>query len=452
MDKKTNLMRRILSLYKNHLFILFAIVVIGLSLRAHNLSTWPRLGATFDEYAWTWLGINLIKEKAPSSWSPHMQYKEYDRKYIVYQGAQFWVVKPYLEHPPVFGIIAGGFAVLRGADDMFQINLSLIRPFAVILGALSILLIYLLVREIYDKETAIFASLFYSIIPTIAIGSRLVQNENFFIPLYLLALFLIARFIKTKKKVLRNISALICGLLIVSKIPWIAGGLGIVAILFYNRLYKDGIFIALVVLVFFMGYLVYGYYFSWDLFVNLWKLQLERYDLTFNSFFALFTEPFLADRFMIDGWIYFGWISFFILLTKDLKKNIFVILGLLSYLAVFIFAIPNEEAHGWYRYPFYPFLAISLALFIKEYFNKNLLLTTTFFLFVILSLLELTWKNVFGFSFPVFRIFLFLCAISLLPLFFKNNRLNKVTSIINKFFFMIAIFLSIWAVLGYNEM
>jgi hypothetical protein len=295
------------------------------------------------------------------------------------------------------------------------------------------------------------ASLIYATVPTVVIGSRIVQNENFFIPFFLLSLFLINRFIKSKDTKYRNLAAVICGLLALSKVPWFAASLAIAAIFFYKQKYRDiGKFLFIVIPIF-LTFIAYGFYFNQEIFINLWKLQLGRYDLTFNSVFALFTEPYLADRYMIDGWIIFGWISFFLLLTKDFKQNFIVILGILAYLGIFIFAIPNEPGHGWYRYPFYPFLAISLALFIKEYFNKNLLLTFLFILLIGLSLLENSFKRQFGFSFKFFRLFLFTTCVALLPLFFKNKKIGKYSKLFN-FFMLIFLFgLNIWSVMEYAE-
>ena len=104
-----------------------------------------------------------------------------------------------------------------------------------------------------------------------------------------------------------------------------------------------------------------------------------------------------------------------------------VIFPFLAYFAIFVFAIPNTPGHGWYKYPFYPFLAISLAIFIKDHFNKNLLLTFIFILLVGLSLLNLTWTVKFGFSFIILRIFIILSGISLLPLFIKSSTRGEVS-------------------------
>ncbi len=425
------------------------ILLLGFVLRSHNLNTWPRLGATFDEYAWTWLGINLIQEGVPKSWSPHKEYN--NKQYVEYQKTAFWIATPYLEHPPLFGLVAGSFAMANGASGMFEVTIEKIRPLALFLGLLSIALVFLLTNEIYDKKIALLSSLIFATIPTIVIGSRIVQNENFFIPSFLLSLIFIVKYLKTKKKIFLFATAIICGLLIFAKIPWIAAALAIIMILFYNKKYKNALLVLTVSAVFFAGFLIYGYYYDWNLFINLWKLQLQRYDLAFNSIYALFTEPYLVDRLMTDGWIYFGWFSFILLLIKDLKRNYILIFGLLGYLAVFVFAIPNEAGHGWYRYPFYPFLAVSIAIFIKEYFNKNPMLTFIFILFTGLSLLELTWAKVFGFSFIVFRLFLFLSALPLLSLFFKDLKVKKLSSSLNYLLLFTIFLLNIWTVFVYNE-
>lgn len=437
-------------LKKKTFILLFSIILIGIFLRADNLTSSPRLGATFDEFAWTWLGISIIQDQVPSSWSPHPQYEGH-REYKRYLNADFWIVKPYLEHPPFFGVVAGSFALLNGATNMFDVTLDKIRPLGLILGVFSMFMLFALVKELYDEKVALLSTLIYAVIPTVAIGSRLVQNENFFIPLYLTSLYLTVRFIKTKKSKYRNITAIICGLLLISKMPWIAASVGVIAILMFYKRYNDAFKFLLLVIPFFIFYLVYGVYFNQEIFLGLWGLQLQRYDLTFTSVFALFTEPYLTDRYFIDGWIYFGWFAFFLLLIKDIKKNVVIILGLLAYLGIFIFAIPNEAGHGWYRYPFYPFLAVSLAIFIKDYFNKNILLTFLFILLVGLSLLELTWTVKFGFSFIVFRLYLIICALTLLPLFFKSKRIKRYSILTNKLMLLFIFVLSFTSVLFYLE-
>lgn len=429
--------------------LLILILVLGFSLRNHNLYTWPRLGATFDEYAWTWQGISLITNKIPTSWSYHPQYK--NKKLIVYQKTNFIMVTPYLEHPPVFGLVAGSFALLNGVKGMYDVDLIHIRPLALLLGVSSIFLIFLLARDFLDQKTALVAALLYATIPTITIGSRIVQNENFFIPLWLFSLFLISRFLKTKKAKYRNASAVICGLLILAKIPWIAGSLSLILILLFFKKNKDVLKFIFVIIPIVFLYFVYGFYFDKDVFLGLWQLQLNRYDMGFTSIFALFQKPYLADRFYLDGWIYFGWFSLIILMIKDLKKNIFIIVPAISYFLIFLAGIPDEPGHGWYRYPFYPFLVLSLAVFIKEYFAKNWSLTFIFLVFIGTSLFQLTWNVAFGFSYIVFRSIIILWGITLFPQFFSNKLIAKGGKILAYSWFVIFIILNIWSITIYNE-
>jgi len=427
--------------------ILGLILILGLYLRHNNLYTWPRLGATFDEYAWTWLGINLIQNHTPISWSPHLQYE--NRKVIKYQGAYFTLVKPYLEHPPLFGLVAGGWAMLNGATDILHTNLEQIRGLALLLGVLSVFMVYIFAAEVYGVKIGLLSSLIYAMVPTVVVGSRIVENENFFIPFFLLSLYLISKFIKTNRSFFRNSSALICGLLVLAKIPWITAAVAVVLILLFYKKYKDICKFLAIVIPLFLLFIVYGLYWDSNLFVKLWQLQLQRYDLAFNSIFALFTSPYLIDRFLIDGWIYFGWFALFLLGAKDYKNNLFILFPFLAYFAIFVFAIPNEPQHGWYRYPFYPFLIISTAVFLKEYFNKNHFLTFMFLIFTGLSLLQLTWGQAVGFSFIIFRFFLGMFSISLLPVFFPKTK--KISSLINYLSLVIILCLNIWAIKGYNE-
>lgn len=430
------------------IFIAF-IVLISYFLRVHNLNTWPRKGATFDEYAWTWQGINLIKKGVPISWSPHPQYK--DKKLVIYQETAFYIVKPYLEHPPLFGLIAGSYAILGGVDDMYKLNIENIRGLALLLGVLSVFILFVLLAELYDRKVATLGALLYATVPSVVVGSRLVQNENFFIPLWLFSLYLIAKFIKNKKSIYRNLAALVCGLLILAKVPWAAAGFSIVLILLSTKRFGDLYKFLLVFIPIGLLYFAYGFYYDKDLFLSLWGLQLNRYDLSFNSIFALFQKPYLTDRFYTDGWIYFGWFSLFLLFLKDHKKHLILISAVLSYFLVFLSAIPDEAGHGWYRYPFYPFLLSSTALFLKEYFAKNFLATFFFIVLVGTSLLELTWGNVFGFSHVFFRLIIILWLIALLPYFIVNNRIIKIGKLSSYLWFLALILMNIWAVLLYTE-
>jgi len=429
------------------LFIIL-ILILGFLLRHDKFTVWPRHGATFDEFAWTWIGISLIQERIPISWSRNPVYK--DTKTIKYQGALFQLVKPCLEQPPLFGLVAGTFAILNGAKDMYDVTLSEIRPLALILGVLSIGLLFLLVKEIYGTNIALLSSLLYATVPTIVIGSRIVQNENFLIPSWLFSLYCLARYLKTGNKWMRNIAIFSAGIMPMAKVPWIAASLSLSLILAFKKRWKESFFAISAGLFALFLFMLYGLYYDSQLFATLMRFQMSRYDISFAGLMAIFTNPLSVDRYYLDSWIYFGFISLFII-SQDFKKHIFMLFPFLAYLLIFVFLIPNEPGHGWYRYPFFPFLIVGIAIFLKQYFLKNRLMTLFFFMFTGLALFQLTWAPTFGFSYRVLRGTIVLFAITLIPLFVKSQKIEKTVNILSYSIFTFLIFLNIWAVLIYNE-
>jgi len=436
--------------------ILIAILLTGFALRKFNLSVWPREGATFDEFAWTFQGISILNTGIPVSWSPHQAYTN-KTEYFNPQGTHFVLVKPYLEHPPLFGIVAGTFAKLRGVNTFDEVTIAKIRPLGLIMGVISIFAVFLLANAVYGNVVGLIAAGVYAIIPTVTIGSRLVQNENFFIPLFLFALYFAHRYIeasvKNKKLITLNLSAaaLLCGLLPIAKMPWIAASIAVIGMFLFSKKWKAAAVVAGTTIIFLVGWLVYGYSVAPVLFGSLWKLQLARYDMAFDSLFILFRDPITADRLLVDGWIYFGWAAIIWLCTKDVKKNLPIVLGFLAYFAIFVFAIPSEPMHGWYRYPFYPFLAIAIAVFFKEHFNKNYLATALSFVVIGLSMFAGSWGRVFGFSYPVFRTYLAVVAAGAIPMIIHNRKLEKISQCINYCLIMVLLCLTIWTIVAYNE-
>jgi 4-amino-4-deoxy-L-arabinose transferase-like glycosyltransferase len=429
---------------RKYLLLFLVIFILGIYLRCLNYAKIPRHGATFDEFAWTWLGINLIQKGVPISWSSQPQYN--NREHLIYQGAAFWIVKPYLEHPPLFGIVAGSFALLNGATDMYHVTLEKIRPLAIILGAFSILLVFMLTAELYGEKTALISSAIYATAPVVVIGSRIVQNENFLIPCWLLSIYLIAKYLKTGKKKFRNIAAIIAGLLSLAKVPWLVVGLSLSMILSYKKKWKDAFLVSGITIVIFSLFILYGIYFDKELFLNLWKLQLARYDISFGGFLSIFTSPLLIDRYYLGGWTLFGWLSIF-LLCRDLKKNYMIIIPFVAYLVTYIFAIPNEPAHGWYRYPFFPFLLISSAIVLWDEMKKVSFISLFFIFFVGLALLSNTWQIDFGFSFVAYRVFILAGVLSIILSLWNIMKCKSPTILWIVFF----ILLNIWSVFSYIE-
>lgn len=430
--------------YKN--YILVIILLVGFFLRFHQYSLFPRHGATFDEFAWTWQGISLWQTGIPTSWSPHFQYKNFEVK--KFQGAWVRLVTPYLEHPPLFGIVAGGFALLTGSNNLFDISLSQIRILSLIMGTSTIFLIFLLAQKVYGDSIGIIAALIYAMVPTIVIGSRLVQNENFFIPVFIILWLLILNYLETKKIWQRNLAAVLAGLLTLAKVPWATATLAGCLIFAKENKFKDALIFGLIALFIFSFYFLYGWIYDWHTFMSLWGLQTARNNIGLDNVLALFTHPYLVDRIYPDGWINWGWISAFIL-SLNFKKHFKLSIPLLSYFLVFVFAIPGIEAQGWYRYPFYPFLIISSAIVIKEILTKPSLLNLFFFFIISSSAFHWGWEERFGISNLFFRAIVILGTISLLPAALWPKRFSRLGHRTTYFWLGIFILLNILSVLSH---
>jgi 4-amino-4-deoxy-L-arabinose transferase-like glycosyltransferase len=433
------------------LFILCVILAAGTALRTVNLGTWPREGATFDEFAWTFLGLNLINTGVPVSWSPHAAYTN-TREYYNPQGAHFRLVTPYLEHPPLFGLVAGLSARAVGARTFDDVKVGRIRYLALAMGVAAIAAVYLLSSAIYGERVGLVSAGVYAVIPTVVAGSRIVQNENFFIPLFLLLLYFVHRFAdRGGGKGSLAVVLLLSFLLPLAKVPWIAAPAAAAGCFAVRKNWKAAGLTVLAAVLSVGTYIAWGMYWNRELFGKLMALQTARYDMSFDGFLSLVTMPLVTDRLYTDGWIYFGWIAMALLIADKRKSLTPVTVGFLAYLGIYLFAIPNEAGHGWYRYPFYPFLAIAIAAFLTEMFDKNRIMTFVALAVVGLPLFEHVWVPVFGFSYAIYRVYIALSAIGMLPLVFSSRKLATLSSAFVRIAAVAVVLLSVAAGLGYNE-
>lgn len=432
------------------LFSLLGILLLGFFLRFHNYKVWPRDGATFDEYAWTFLGMSLLDTHIPTSWSPHKEYSTRTH-FINSKGASFFLVTPYLEHPPLFGLIAGAYAKMIGLKDFDEVHSSPIRPLALFLGILAIIAVYLFTSEMIGRKTGLIAAFLYAIFPSVVIGSRLVQNENFFIPFFLLSLYFTLKYIHTGNTVWGACGIIVSALLPLAKIPWIVAPLAVTALLWSEKKYRDGMLVLFSTFGFLMIFFLYGMRLDSNLFVNLWKLQLSRYDISFDGIFALFKNPIITDRYYLDGLFILGLLCIPLVLKSSEQRLRALFYGFFSYFCIYLYSIPNEPGHGWYRYPLYPFLIIAIAVAIRKYFLREPVIT--FFILSIpgLAALSTSWQEVFGFSYGVYRSFLIACFISLLPLLFPNKIVKKFSNVISILVLLFVIGITIWSGYLYTE-
>ena len=355
-------------------WLISLIILLGLFLRAYHYSQFPISGETQDEVAWSMLGASLLQTRQPTSWSHFEAYKDdYVLKEITHvspknKGTQYILVSPVVDHPPLFGLIPGFFHSLKTPWDKIP-SIKLIRFPMIIIGTVNLFLLYLVAQKIFRKKhLAHLATLVYAIIPSFVLGSRLVVAENLLITWMLLALYLL----KSKANYKHILLIIISIAAVLTKVSGLVIPVGIFIYGWQNKekqLLKSGL-IGLV------GggliYTLYGAFLNWDLFLEINLSQAGRSLGLATLANRFFLHPSLVAKIFFDGWIVLGLISLISLFLLHPKKYLLIKTYFVLWLAFTAATTGENTFHGWYNYPLYPLLSLSIAWFIHYLYTKNM--------------------------------------------------------------------------------
>lgn len=374
------------------LLVILAFLITGSAyyLRDDNYAAIPFPGESMDEYSFGWVGLSLIQTGVPMGTSGIPGYENYDFRYInvdqVFKetagGDPFVINAPWFDHPPVLGLVTGGYAYLKGARVFEDVLISFIRKPMVVIGAISVLLLFIYLFNVFGIKEALVGSLIYTVSPLAIIGSRTVQAENLLIPLFLGSLIAIYFYIEKQKAWLLWVAAIIAGFSVLVKLSGIAIILSCLFLLFYfSRGFKKSlpslITLGVISTSFFLFFISYGMAYDSKLFIDILGSNQSRfYGIGAKAFYDLLTTTKITNlHYLTDGWFLGGWVAAISLFTivSDKKKEFYILIPLVCYLVVFI--LFGSEAHGWYRYPFLPFLFAAVAyLCVKAFTNTRFLI------------------------------------------------------------------------------
>ena len=347
-------------------WIILTIILLGLFLRAYRYPEFPIMGETADETAWAILGASLIQERQPTSWSYFGAYQDF-----IYQDNGDNIaplVRPALDHPPLFSLIPGFFHTLKNSWDQTP-SIKLIRFPMILIGAFNVWLLYLVAKKIFKEKTiAHLATLIYAVVPTFVFGSRLVVAENLLVTWMLLAIYLIKSQSKHK-----NLFLIFVG--VVAILTKVSGLIIPFGILLYGWQKSEKQIAKIGLLGLILGefsYCLYGALLNWQLFLKINLSQADR-DLGLSTLLnRLFLHPSVVEKFFFDGWLILGLFAMIAWLLIKPKKYLIIKIYAVLWLA-FIAATAGEQTfHGWYDYPLYPLLALSIAWFIYYITTKKI--------------------------------------------------------------------------------
>src|SRR5262249_29825795 len=149
---------------------------------------------------------------------------------IKWRGRPYRIVKPYLDHPPLFSAFMGLWMTLLGFHDIFAVDLFKMRVASLLLFAATFWLLWLVLRRYLDENRALLSLALFATSPLAVIDGRLVISENFFLGLYLGAYYLLLLYDESPSRKLILGMGLLCAALPLSKVAALALVLHLAAI------------------------------------------------------------------------------------------------------------------------------------------------------------------------------------------------------------------------------
>lgn len=406
--------------------LLILMFVMALVLKLHNYTAYPQRGATSDEYTYSFMGVSLLTLGIPISWSNFNIYKNtYD---LIVDNLYFPMVFPYFDHPPLNGLLVGGWALVNGQNTFPKIQLATIRLVPIGLSMISAFFMYLLAKRWYGNRTALWSLLIYTTATTFVINGRVVLAENLLTPILLFALLVFSRGKQISART-AVILGILSGLSIWTKELGVAAFLSFLFLFIHDKVPRRYLVMFLLTfLLFGVGYLAYGTYFDSQTFFQILLAQSSR-PIGPRVLQTLMNTPIIINKPYFDGWYFFGFLCLFFAFF-DFMRHKLLIIPAAVYLFLLIISINAEGEMGWYMIPLFPFMAIASGYFLSESVRQAGWLVLVAALFVGTSSVRYLFMPAFGLVPMQFRILLglLLGPLVLVQLFNQkhNTRLSAI--------------------------
>ncbi len=433
-----------------------AIAFLAYFLRLQQFSSFPPVGDTEDEVKYAFNGLSLIKKGVPESWSWYDDYGQFSTLHI--RNSNYRMVKPYFDDPPLFALLSGAYAISKGMNTYEKVEAGALRWPMLKLGALNVFLLFCLVYFVSGFWPALVSGLIYATVPSFILGSRLPLAENFLVTLSLISLLLLLWYLKKNSKLILVLCSLVAGCAVLVKQTGLFIPATIVFLLWANKKTKAALIIGLIGLTFLASWFVYGAYYNWPLFVHLQGVFSGRELRLPKMIIDLFDTFRISEKMMsIDGFLVWGWISLvvFSFFRNEKNKMSFLIPMTMVGSYLIFFTVMSGHLKGWYRFPFYPFLAWAIAVGFIENLKKPRFLYSFFFITLagFASLITGTGERFFG---PLqVKLYQILFPLAMVPFLFnelkENTALKKLAQIILLVIFIFIIWFNIRTILFFQD-
>lgn len=380
------------------IIIFLSILVLAFLLRKKDYAQIPIPGQSVDEYSYSWVGLSLIKTGMPVGISgiPGYQnqfsrYINVDRLYQTLSSDPLDINYPWMDHPPLLGLITGGYAAFSGADVFEETSSLLIRRPIIIIGVFSVACLMIFSWINFGFLASVISGLIYATAPLIILSSRMIQAENAIIPCFLLVMTCLSLYLKTKKDYWLILSGILSGIATLFKLTGIVCYLYTFMFLLFNyrkfnqKFFKDFLFFLAVSLPISSFFLFYGFAYGFRNFFNIFFSNANRfYGIGAGAILDLIRSQRLTQhKFLPEIWLIIGWFTFLFSLInqKIFSKTASVNIAIFSYLIIYLFF--GSQPYGWYTFPFWPLLIAGFSAWMTSSIKQNQHILISFLLSVI---------------------------------------------------------------------
>ncbi len=341
---------------RQQLLVIVLLLAVGFAVRARALATMPVPNETVDEYAWTWAGMTILQEHTPRSWSYLAGYPTHVQ--LMWRGHEYHIVRPWLDHPPLFAVVMGGWMLAAGYHDIFGVDLAWMRWLSIWLFVGNFLALLALARRYFPTDAVLLGLCCFALAPLAVVNQKLVVSENFFVLVWMLTQLAVLRYDESGDRrwlVAVGVGALALPL---TKIAALSCSLHVAVL---GGLRRRPLAVAVVVAATLIGlgaYIAWGYHYSPTIFSAVMAAHARRF-VGFAGGWSMMWALKMVDHPFFYAPFIFAAIAI-ALDSGDARAREFY-LQYVVYLLCMTFFVDERSVYGWYTIPLYPVASMAVA-------------------------------------------------------------------------------------------
>ncbi len=355
--------------------LFFVLLIAGGFCRLYGLETKPPIYATTDEFHYLWAGLTLMDKGSPESWSFLHAYSQ--QKALIGSGEYrlgmgFHIVKPALDHPPLFSLVVGAYAKMTGSVlgtvplqnttdtyEVYDIALGRARTLTIFLFLFTFVTMYLVGREVMPLPGVFIGLCLYAFSAYTILQNRLLVTENLTTPLILLNVYIAARYVagRVSERAFAAATIVLIAAVSLCKLVSLSLAPALAVYLLCSGKRREVMWPAAGAVLGVGLNLLYGWWQGWDVFLAVMSSHSARF-AGFEYWGAVLTNPLLVNSGASSFLLLVGWFALF---HEASTRRVNVFLIPLVYLIAHLFFATTREIYGWHLLTYYPFLFLAIG-------------------------------------------------------------------------------------------